>query len=132
MFLEKYMSLRLGLAYLVIVATVAFPAVAYVEYPAVFGSSPYPKLVVIAALGSFIASVLFSIEYKQRLLAIVPGGILAGVGAVLVCAAYFPRSPRSLSLQVAGLFLLVGAVPGFVLIWALRRLVKRKQRDGAT
>jgi hypothetical protein len=114
------------MAYLVIFITVVLPVIAYVEYPAVFGSWAYPKLVVIAALGSSIASVLFCLEYRQPLLAIVPGGVLAGVGGVLLCAVYFPRSA---SLQLADFFLFVGAIPGFVLIWVLRRLVSRKQSD---
>ena len=126
------MSWRAALAYFVIVVPILVAASAYVEYPTVFGDWPYAKLIALTAASAGIASALFATEYNERLWVVLPGGILAGIGGAVIFAMYVDSlSPRGRMTQWYDLLFLIGAIPGFLLIWVLRRIVHRKRDQRA-
>lgn len=120
---DEEMGWKEGFALIVGVTTLLMASLAYRDYPAIFGEHALVKLTVIGAIGGAICFVLH-VERGERLLALAPG-LLAGAGAVALASAYEPGLlPGSQSWNWL-VFAVLGAAPGFLLMWALRRLAGR-------
>jgi hypothetical protein len=103
------------------------PLTVYLYYPGLFGEYRTLKVLVIAALGGG-ASFSLYVGSSERLLALVPG-LVAGLGAAaLYVACVGGRLPMEhWILKYAALG--IGATPGFLLLWVLRRVVYNRNEQ---
>jgi hypothetical protein len=127
---REYISFEEGLAYILSVLTIVLPLNVYLDHPGVFGEFATLKLLGIAALGSAVSFVLYC-GTGQRLLAVVPG-LVAGLGAAGLFLAFLEfRQPAEDVARRLGFYAAVGvgAAPGFLLMWVLRRIVYRRNKQ---
>src|SRR5688572_1696319 len=121
---REYIPLEEGLAIILAFITIVLPLTVYLDYPGVFGEYRTLKVLVIAALGGAASFGLY-VEPGQRRLAVV-AGLVAGLGAAALYVAYvgvrLPPEDWMSRLEFYAV-LGVGAAPGFLLLWVLRRVV---------
>jgi len=124
---REYIPFEEGLALILAWITIVLPLRVYLDYPVVFGEYWTLKVLVIAAVGGAASLALF-VGPGERLLAVVPG-LIVGLGAVALYVAYvglrLPMEDRTSSLELYAV-LGVGAAPGLLLMWLLRRVAHRR------
>jgi di/tricarboxylate transporter len=115
-----------GAAAVVVVMLFVFvPVAAYVDYRSLYGEFAELKLFFFGGLGMSAAFSLF-VGQGQRVLALVPG-LVAGLSGIALYL-YLPAPPLSVAPNAAPsgylwfVVVLVGAAPGMLLYWLLRRL----------
>jgi hypothetical protein len=117
---REYTPVDEGLGIVLSIVTILLPVTAYLYYPDLFGEHRTLKLLVIAALGGA-ASLSLYIGPGERLLALVPGLVAGlGAGALFVACVGGGLPMEHWILKYAAL--VIGATPGFLLLWLCRRV----------
>ena len=120
---REYIPFEEGIALLVALVTIVLPLhVLFLHDPGVFGEYRDLKILSLAGIGGAASFALYA-GRGGRLLAIAPG-LVAGAGAAALSLAFvridFPFAEWARAL---GFFpvIALGATPGFLLLWLLRR-----------
>jgi hypothetical protein len=121
---RDYIPVGEGLGLIVASLTVLFPLLAYEDHPTVFGEFATVKLIVLAALGGA-AGMALHLGPGERWLALFPGA-LAGAGAAGMYLYDNIGWGGLLGMMAA---LAIGAAPGLLLLWALRRLIYSRRQS---
>jgi di/tricarboxylate transporter len=121
---REWVSCDFAAAAVVVALFVFVPIAAYVDYRDVYGEFAELKLFVFGALGMSAAFGLY-VGRGRRVLALVPG-LVAGLSGIALYL-YLPAPALNVAPEAPSGYLwfvvfLVGATPGMLLYWLLRRL----------
>ena len=126
---REYVPFEEGLALILAGITIVLPLHVYLDHPDLFDEYRIIAVLLVAALGGAASFALY-IGSGERLPAVV-AGLVAGLGAAVLCAAYVRVSlPMGGWTRHLGFYpmLGVGAAPGFLLLWLIRRAAYRRNQ----
>jgi hypothetical protein len=115
-------SIKQAVAYVTAFITVVVPLLVYKDYPALLGEHPTIKVIVVAAVGCAVTFVLCS-KPQEQLWVVLPGLIVGGGAAWLYMALVGVARDGPFFITV----LFIGALPGFLVMWVLRRFLTHRR-----